>query len=480
MTAHNPLKVVPDLGSAGFLFCETCRPRRRPHHEQGVHLNHALSLAALLYYDAEHTAEVTRAFDAGYQAEPGAHVIKAFQFGVDSGNWYVYCDTCDQEDRAITESVRIDGRHPMPSDLSAFAETHQQDLDANPDDPACDDDEPGDREVLSIHEHGEEAAFGRDFYRCSNTGEWVYKWIDERQALARHQDRPRMSTDVLERWEEILADYRKGRGISPDGIVLEHHLQEARKAILACNRITVENLPLILSGGPCFPFPLDTPGVACQMFRIVDEPEAEPEVVDEGGWISIDHSMPGFTEGKLYQVERRGITQQGMGYQVLDDHGYTRFVPDGACSKEIRPNQQNGMIICEECRADISPFDDGEPGRHDTTCSHYPWGVDEEGKPTWLRLARGDGGWSEDEVLPIIGWAYQGLPVILTNGATNGYQTLALCPGTWRPWQLADRTYNVELTQWDIDAWMQNRTPPTPLGRRFEHAIRSAQHKDDI
>lgn len=39
------------------------------------------------------------------------------------------------------------------------------------------------REVPSLVEHGEEAVLERDFYRCPNTGEWVYKWADERLVL---------------------------------------------------------------------------------------------------------------------------------------------------------------------------------------------------------------------------------------------------------------------------------------------------------
>ena len=39
------------------------------------------------------------------------------------------------------------------------------------------------REYRSIAEMGEDAVLGEDFYRCSNTGEWVYKWADERMVL---------------------------------------------------------------------------------------------------------------------------------------------------------------------------------------------------------------------------------------------------------------------------------------------------------
>lgn len=41
----------------------------------------------------------------------------------------------------------------------------------------------GEREAPPISEFGIEAVLGDDFYRCPNTGEWVYKWADERLVL---------------------------------------------------------------------------------------------------------------------------------------------------------------------------------------------------------------------------------------------------------------------------------------------------------
>jgi hypothetical protein len=39
----------------------------------------------------------------------------------------------------------------------------------------------GPREVLSIAEDGEQAVMERDFYRCPNTGQWIwiYRWAVE-------------------------------------------------------------------------------------------------------------------------------------------------------------------------------------------------------------------------------------------------------------------------------------------------------------
>lgn len=42
---------------------------------------------------------------------------------------------------------------------------------------------PPEREALSIAEHGIEAVLSDDFYVCPNTGDWVYKWADERLVL---------------------------------------------------------------------------------------------------------------------------------------------------------------------------------------------------------------------------------------------------------------------------------------------------------
>lgn len=39
------------------------------------------------------------------------------------------------------------------------------------------------RDAPAISENGTEAVLGKDFYRCPNTGEWVYRWADERLVL---------------------------------------------------------------------------------------------------------------------------------------------------------------------------------------------------------------------------------------------------------------------------------------------------------
>jgi hypothetical protein len=53
----------------------------------------------------------------------------------------------------------------------------------------------GVRAVLSVERDGEEATLGRDFYVCPNTGEWVYRWADERYVL--------IATDVLRAQQRI-------------------------------------------------------------------------------------------------------------------------------------------------------------------------------------------------------------------------------------------------------------------------------------
>jgi hypothetical protein len=40
------------------------------------------------------------------------------------------------------------------------------------------------RPVLAVRDVGIDAVLGDDFYRCPNTGEWVYAWADERLTLA--------------------------------------------------------------------------------------------------------------------------------------------------------------------------------------------------------------------------------------------------------------------------------------------------------
>jgi len=39
------------------------------------------------------------------------------------------------------------------------------------------------REAPAITEHGTEAVLSKDFYRCPNTDQWVYRWSDERLVL---------------------------------------------------------------------------------------------------------------------------------------------------------------------------------------------------------------------------------------------------------------------------------------------------------
>lgn len=42
----------------------------------------------------------------------------------------------------------------------------------------------GERFPRCIYVEGEDVVLRRDFYRCPNTGEWVYRWADERLVLA--------------------------------------------------------------------------------------------------------------------------------------------------------------------------------------------------------------------------------------------------------------------------------------------------------
>ena len=44
------------------------------------------------------------------------------------------------------------------------------------------------KRTRSIIEEGQRAVLSDDFYRCPNTGEWVYQWADERLTLNVPQD----------------------------------------------------------------------------------------------------------------------------------------------------------------------------------------------------------------------------------------------------------------------------------------------------